>query len=85
MDEKNSNNGIADCNNFTGTYSQTNDLIITITTMTMAACLKGSLEEQYLQLRDSVATGGPDGSGNLALETAGGAQRTLFQNGGPAK
>ena len=27
---------------------------------------------------------GPDGAGNLALETAGGEQRMLFKNGGPA-
>ena len=36
----------------------------------------------YLQLLSSVAAGGPDGAGNLALETAGGAQRMLFKNGG---
>jgi hypothetical protein len=29
--------------------------------------------------------GGPDGAGGLALENAGGEQRMLFQNGGPAK
>jgi heat shock protein HslJ len=78
-------NGIADCNSFTGTYSQANGLAITITAMTMAACPEGSLDQQYLQLLGSVAAGGPDGSGNLALETVGGAQRMLFQNGGPAK
>jgi heat shock protein HslJ len=78
-------NGIADCNSFTGTYSQANGLSIKITTMTMAACPEGSLEQQFIQLLDSVAAGGPDGSANLALETAGGAQRMLFQNGGPAR
>jgi hypothetical protein len=31
-----------------------------------------------------VAAGGPDGAGNLALETDGGEQRMLFKNGGPA-
>jgi heat shock protein HslJ len=78
-------NGNADCNSFTGTYSQTNGLAIRITTMTIAACPAGSLEQQYIQLLGTVAAGGPDGTGNLALETAGGAQRMLFQNGGPAK
>ena len=48
----------------------------------MAAC--GTLDSQYLTLLNQVAAGGPDGAGNLALETAGGAQRMLFKNGGPA-
>ena len=78
-------NGLADCNTFTGKYSQSNSLTIKITTMTRAACPEGSLDQQYIQLLENVAAGGPDGSGNLALETAGGAQRMLFQNGGPAK
>jgi heat shock protein HslJ len=78
-------NGLADCNSFTGTYSQANGMAIQITTMTRAACPEGSLDQQYIQLLENVAAGGPDGSGNLALETAGGAQRMLFQNGGPAQ
>jgi heat shock protein HslJ len=78
-------NGTADCNSYTGTYSQNNGLTITVTTMTRAACPEGSLEQQYLQLLGNIAAGGPDGSGKLALETAGGAQRMLFQNGGPAQ
>lgn len=78
-------NGLADCNSFTGTYSLSNGLSIKITTMTKAACEEGSLDQQYIQLLSSVAAGGPDGAGNLALETAGGAQRMLFQNGGPAQ
>jgi heat shock protein HslJ len=78
-------NGLADCNTFTGTYSQASGLTITVTTMTRAACPEESLDQQYLQLIGSVAAGGPDGAGNLALETAGGAQRMLFQNGGPAQ
>jgi heat shock protein HslJ len=78
-------NGLADCNSFTGIYSQANGMSINITTMTRAACPEGSLDQQYIQLLENVAAGGPDGSGNLALETAGGAQRMLFQNGGPAQ
>jgi heat shock protein HslJ len=74
--------GVADCNTFSGTYSQNNGLAIRITSVTNAACPEGSLEQQYLQLLANVASGGPDGSGNLALETSGGAERMLFRNGG---
>jgi heat shock protein HslJ len=78
-------NGLADCNTFTGTYSQASGLAIKVTSMTRAACPDGSLDQQYIDLLTNVASGGPDGAGNLALETAGGAQRMLFQNGGPAQ
>jgi heat shock protein HslJ len=76
--------GKADCNSFTGTYSQQSGFSITLGASTMAACGEGSLDQQYLQLLDAVAAGGPDGNGNLALETAGGEQRMLFVNGGAA-
>jgi hypothetical protein len=46
--------------------------------------VKASLDHQYLQLLGSVAAGEPDGAGGLALETAGGEQRMMFKNGGPA-
>ena len=78
-------NGVADCNTFTGKYSQENGMNIKITSMTRAACPEGSLDQQFIQLLESVAAGGPDGSDNLALETAGGAQRMVFRNGGPAQ
>lgn len=76
--------GKADCNTFAGTYSQQNGFSITLGATTMAFCGDASLDQQYLQLLGSVAAGGPDGAGGLALETAGGAQRMLFKNGGPA-
>jgi len=76
--------GKADCNNFTGTYSQASGFSIKLGASTMAACPEGSLDQQYLQLLGAVAAGGPDGQGNLALETAGGEQRMLFVNGGAA-
>ena len=76
--------GKADCNNFTGVYSQENGFTIKLGATTMAFCGEASLDQQYLQLLSSIAAGGPDGQGNLALETAGGAQRMLFKNGGPA-
>jgi heat shock protein HslJ len=76
--------GKADCNNFAGTYSQVNGFSIKLGPSTMAFCGEKSLDTQYLQLLGSVAAGGPDGQGGLALETAGGEQRMLFKNGGPA-
>ena len=76
--------GKADCNSFTGTYSQENGFTIKLGATTMAYCGEASLDQQYLQLLSSVAAGGPDGAGGLALETAGGEQRMLFKNGGPA-
>ena len=77
--------GKADCNNFSGTYTQENGFAITLGPTTMAYCGETSMDTQYLQLLGSVAAGGPDGQGGLALETAGGAQRMEFQNGGKAK
>ncbi len=77
--------GKADCNSFTGTYSQENGgSIITLGASTMAYCGDTSLDQQYLTLLGSVVAGGPDGAGGLALENAGGEQRMLFQNGGRA-
>ena len=76
--------GKADCNIFNGTYSQENGFTITLGATTMAFCGEASLDQQYLQLLGSVAAGGPDGTGNLALETAGGEQRMLLKNGGTA-
>lgn len=74
--------GKADCNNFSGTYSQEGGFTISLGASTMAYCGDASLDQQFLTLLSSIAAGGPDGAGGLALETAGGAQRMLFQNGG---
>jgi heat shock protein HslJ len=76
--------GKADCNTFSGTYSQQNGLSIKLGVSTSLACGEASLDQQYLKLLSNVAAGGPDGVGGLALETAGGAQRMLFTNGGVA-
>jgi len=76
--------GKADCNNFTGTYSQQNGLIIKLGASTMAFCGEASLDQKYLGLLGQVVAGGPDGAGGLALENAGGEQRMLFKNGGKA-
>jgi heat shock protein HslJ len=77
-------NGQADCNSFSGTYSQESGFSITLGPMTLAACGDDSLDAQYVALLGAVAAGGPDGAGGLALETAGGEQRMLFFNDGPA-
>ncbi len=76
--------GKADCNNFNGTYSQENGFSIKIGASTMAYCGDTSLDQQYLELLANVAAGGPDSEGGLALETAGGEQRMVFKDGGPA-
>lgn len=74
--------GEADCNSFSGTYSQENGFSINLGPSTLAACGEDSLDQVYLGLLSNVAAGGPDGSGGLVLETAGGAERMLFRNGG---
>ena len=74
--------GTADCNTFSGTYSQKNGFTITIGASTKAYCGDDSLDQQYLDLLNKVVAGGPDGSGGLALENAGGEKRLLFRNGG---
>jgi len=76
--------GKADCNSFTGAWSQQNGFTIKLGASTMAFCGEASLDRQYLALLSNVAAGGPDGASNLALETGGGAQRMLFKNGGAA-
>jgi heat shock protein HslJ len=76
--------GKADCNTFSGTYSQAGGFTITLGASSMAYCGEASLDQQYLELLGSVAAGGPDGAGGLALETAGGEQRMLFSNGSAA-
>ena len=78
--------GEADCSSFDGTYSQeAGGITIKLGDTTKAFCGKDSLAFQYTVLLGNVAAGGPaDGEGNLELEWAGGAQRMLFQNGGPA-
>ena len=77
--------GKADCNTFTGTYTQEGGFFITLGAATMAACGEDSLDQQYLELLRAIAAGGPDGAGNLALETAGGEQRMVFASGGAAQ
>jgi heat shock protein HslJ len=70
--------GTADCNSIAGTYSQENGFSITLGPSTLAFCGEASLDTIYLDLLNNVAAGGPDGTGGLALETAGGQQRMIF-------
>ena len=76
--------GQADCNAISGAYSQASGFTITVGPSTMAFCGEDSLDVQFLDLLAQVAAGGPDGSGGLALENAGGEKRMLFSNGGAA-
>jgi heat shock protein HslJ len=77
--------GQADCNTFSGTYSQDNGFTIQVTPDVMAACDQGSMDQQFLTLLEDVVAGGSDGAGGLMLQTAGGAQKLSFSNGGPAQ
>ena len=70
--------GQADCNTFSGTDSQANGFTMSVTPDVMAACDQGSMDQQFLNLLDAVAAGGPDGAGGLMLQTAGGAQKLLL-------
>jgi heat shock protein HslJ len=76
--------GTADCNAISGTYSQASGFTITVGPSTMAFCGEDSLDQQFLDLLANVVAGGPDGSGGLALENAGGETRMEFSNGGAA-
>jgi heat shock protein HslJ len=70
--------GQADCNQIAGTYSTESGFSITLGPSTLAFCGEASLDTVYLDLLSNVAAGGPDGTGGLALETAGGQQRMRF-------
>jgi len=72
--------GTADCNSISGTWSQENGFTITVGPSTLAFCGEASLDQVYVGLLDNIAAGGPDGVGGLALETAGGEQRMLFES-----
>jgi heat shock protein HslJ len=84
FNEDGTTEGQVDCNTFSGTYSREGSFTITVVPDVMAACDQGSLDQEYLTLLGDIAAGGPDGAGGLALETAGGAQRMSFSNGGAA-
>lgn len=73
-------NGKADCNSISGTYSTENGFAITLGPSTLAFCGEASLDTLYLDLLSSATAGGPDGTGGLALETAGGQQRMIFKS-----
>jgi heat shock protein HslJ len=70
--------GQADCNQIAGTYSTESGFSITLGPTTLAFCGEASLDTTYLDLLSNIVAGGPDGTGGLALETAGGQQRMLF-------
>lgn len=72
--------GTADCNNIAGSWSDESGFSITVGPSTLAFCGEASLDTVYVDLLNNIAAGGPDGAGGLALETAGGAQRMLFES-----
>jgi heat shock protein HslJ len=76
--------GKADCNNFSGTYTQDGNFILTLGPSTLAACGEDSLDLLYFDLLNGVVAGGPDGAGGFALEWAGGEKRMEFSDGGDA-
>jgi len=78
--------GMADCNVIGGTYviPEQGEIDFQLGVTTLAFCGEGSLDQQYLALLDGVVAGSPNGEGGLGLETAGGAQRMNFQDGGSA-
>ena len=78
--------GKADCNGVGGeyTYEEGGAFSLTLGPSTLAYCGDESMDQQFVELLGSIAAGGPTGDGGLALDTAGGAQRMMFQNGGEA-
>jgi len=78
--------GKADCNGVGGeyTYEEGGAFSLTLGPSTLLYCGDESMDQQFVELLGSVAAGGPRGEGGLALESAGGAQRMIFQNGGGA-
>jgi heat shock protein HslJ len=78
--------GMADCNAIQGTYTvpEEGEIEIQLGPTTLAFCGDASLDQLYLGLLDGVVAGAPDSDRNLALETAGGAQRMTFEDSGAA-
>jgi len=76
--------GKADCNNFSGTYTNEGGFFLTLGPSTLAACGEASLDLLFFDLLNGVVAGGPDGAGGFALEWAGGEKRMEFSNGGKA-
>ena len=78
-------NGTNDCNSYTGTYTtEQGGIQIQLGAMTAMACAEESLDILFSQSLAMIVAGGPDGTGKLALESAGAERRMIFANGGPA-
>ena len=76
--------GRADCNTFSGTYSQADGFSVTIEALTQDDCGAESMGVMYTDLLGIVVAGGMASADEFALETAGGEQRMMFANGGVA-
>lgn len=77
--------GMNDCNSYTGTYTtEQGGIQIQLGASTAAFCGEESLDLLFSQSLAMIVAGGPDGTGNLALESAGAERRLVFSDGGPA-
>lgn len=76
--------GKADCNLIGGSYANAEGFKIIPGISTKAYCGENSLDQKYLEGLGRARAGGLDGSGRLTLESAGGATRMMFRNGGTA-
>jgi heat shock protein HslJ len=77
--------GMNDCNSYTGSYTtEDGGIQIQLGATTAAACGEESMDILFSQSLAMIVAGGPDGTGNLALESAGAERRMIFSNGGPA-
>ena len=72
--------GKADCNNFSGTYTQENGVFtIEIGPSTRAFCGELSLDQDFLKYLSDTGSGGPDGKGGFALVTTNGVFESQFE------
>jgi heat shock protein HslJ len=78
--------GMNDCNSYTGTYTtENNGIQIQPGATTAAFCGEESMDLLFSESLAMIVAGGPDGTGNLALESAGAERRMIFSNGGVAE
>jgi heat shock protein HslJ len=77
--------GMNDCNSYNGSYTtEGGGIQIQLGASTAAFCGEESMDLLFSQSLAMIVAGGPDGTGNLALESAGAERRLVFSNGGPA-
>jgi heat shock protein HslJ len=78
-------NGMNDCNSYSGSYTtENNGIQIQPGASTAAFCGEESMDLLFSQSLGMIVAGGPDGTGNLALESAGAERRMIFSDIGAA-